>query len=209
MKPAVVFLDWDGTLCGSKFWGHWSDDASYSRANLLIQRHFFRAAPEIITEWMRGEWDIEKVIAEIAHRTGLATKDLRIGLQESCERMELFSDSILPTIANLRKNNIKVVIATDNMDTFIRWTVPALNLESHFDGILDSYSLKALKRDKDAAGQSKFFTQYLAKNHITPMSTVLVDDGEHNMVVRDFGMQYIQVTPRSSALDILLSFNAK
>jgi FMN phosphatase YigB (HAD superfamily) len=208
MKPAVVFLDWDGTVCDSKFWGHWSNDSTYNKANVLIQRYFFHASPEIITEWMRGEWDVEKIVAEISHRTGLAAKDLHTGLQESCERMQLF-DGILPAIANLRKNNIRVLVATDNMDTFTRWTVPALGLDNHFDGILDSYSLKALKRDKDAAGRSKFFARYLAKSHIDPMTAVLVDDSAHNAAVQDFGLQYIQVTPQSSALDILSSFSTK
>lgn len=205
MKPSVIFLDWDGTVCGSRFWGHWAEDGRHAQANALVQKQFFQASPEILTEWMCGDWTSEEIVAEIARRTGLAAGDLLAGLRESCERMELFDRSILDVIAGLRKKEVKVVIATDNMDTFTRWTVPALQLGRHFDTILNSHTLKALKRDKDGAGNSKFFAQYLAANRIDPSATVLVDDGAHNRVVRDFGMRYVQVTPRSSAVDILTS----
>jgi FMN phosphatase YigB (HAD superfamily) len=208
MKPAVVFLDWDGTVCGSKFWGHWAEGSHRAEASALIQSRFFQASPDIVAEWMRGARDAENVVAEIARRTGLAAADLHTGLRESCERMQLLDDGILTTVAGLRKSNIKVVIATDNMDTFRRWTAPALALESHFDGILDSYSLRALKRDKDNSGNSKFFAPYLAQNNIDPAATVLVDDGAHNAVVADFGIRYIQVTPQLPALRVLSSIRS-
>jgi beta-phosphoglucomutase-like phosphatase (HAD superfamily) len=207
MKPAVVFLDWDGTVCGSRFWGHWSDDGVHTEANALIQNHFFQTSPKILTEWMRGDWDAEKIVTEIARRTDVPAKELLAGLKESCERMQLFDNGILTVIARLREKNIKVVVATDNMDTFTRWTVPALELKSHFDSILDSYSLRALKSDKNALGKSRFFAGYFVKNSIDPSTTILVDDGAHNGVVQDFGIRYIQVTPHSSALSILSSIN--
>lgn len=93
------------------------------------------------------------------------------------------------------------------MDTFVRWTVPALNLAQHFDAILDSYSLRALKRDKDELGQSKFFGKLLSKNRIDPTSTVLIDDGAHNAVVKDFGIQFIHASSNSPAHSILVSLS--
>jgi FMN phosphatase YigB (HAD superfamily) len=203
MKPAVIFLDWDGTMCGSRFWGHWATDGLHGQANQLIQSRFFAATPGVLEEWMRAEWSTEQVVAEIASRTGLATHDLLTGLRESCERMELFDPKILQVVTDLRKSGIKVVIATDNMDTFTRWTVPALQLASHFDGVINSYNLRALKRDKDAAGKSKFFSDYLTRHNVDPATTILIDDGAHNAVVQDFGIQYQQVTPQVSALNIL------
>jgi FMN phosphatase YigB (HAD superfamily) len=192
-------------MSGSRFWGHWAGHSLYDAAHARIQRQFFAASPEILTQWMRGQWSAETIAAEIARRTNVPEAELLAGLQESCERMQLYDARLLAAVADVRQKGTKVVIATDNMDTFTRWTVPALGLEYHVDGILDSYSLRALKSDKDGAGTSKFFARYWADSGVEPSATVLIDDGEHNAVVQDFGMQYRRVTPQTSALDILLS----
>lgn len=205
MKPQVVFLDWDGTVCGSRFWGHWEDDRAHAPMNQLIQEQFFRATPGILTEWMRGEWSAEDIAKIISQSTAIPASTLLQGLRESCELMQLFNDNILPAVKNLRDNGVMVVVATDNMDTFTRWTVPALKLDKHFDDILSSHTLRALKRDKDAAGRSSFFGRFFAENQIDSTATVLIDDGAHNAVVKDFGMRFMQVTPELPAGPILMS----
>jgi len=205
MKLEVIFVDWDGTICNSKFWGHWAYDNEYAGASELIQERFFKAAPEVTAQWMRGGRSTEDIVQTISESTAMPTNKLLRGLRESCERMQFISDGILPAVKNLRDSGVLVVVATDNMDTFTRWTMPALDLRYHFDDILDSYSLRALKRDKDGSGRSKFFADFLAKRQINPANTILIDDGAHNAVVEDFGMGFIQITPQLSAESVLIS----
>jgi FMN phosphatase YigB (HAD superfamily) len=75
----------------------------------------------------------------------------------------------------IREQGIKVVLATDNMDAFCRWTVPAMHLGGIFDAILDSASLGVLKDDL-VGGRSPFFGPWLSDQRIAPSEAVLVDD---------------------------------
>lgn len=207
MHPKVIFLDFDGTICVSRFWGHWAKDDARSGVNRLIQELFFQTKADTLKQWMRGEHTAEDIVRIISTDIDFSADELLIGLKESCEQMKLLNPKILPLVKLLRLNGIKVVIATDNMDTFQRWTVPALNLDKHFDDILDSYSLNALKNDKDSKGRSKFFGEYFERKQLDPNETVLIDDGVHNSAIRDFGMQFIQVTAASPVESILASLN--
>jgi FMN phosphatase YigB (HAD superfamily) len=156
---------------------------------------------------MRGEYTAEDITHRIGKDIDVSADELLTGLRKSCEQMKLFNKQIIPAIKSLRRSGVKVVLATDNMDTFMRWTVPALKLKRHFDAILDSYSLQALKRDKDESGQSKFFGKFFDENMIDPMSTVLIDDGMHNVIVKDFGMGFIHLSPDSPVHSVLMSLN--
>jgi FMN phosphatase YigB (HAD superfamily) len=209
MEPKAIFLDWDGTICNSRFWGHWPDSDAYSIAYTLIQDHLFKANPETLNDWMRGSQNAEDVMVALSHNVGLVPEELLAHLRESCERMQFVDEKILPLIEGIRRMGTKVVMATDNMDTFTRWTVPALRLDQHFDDILDSHSLKALKRDKDHNGRSAFFAGFLTDNDIDPATTVLIDDGLHNAVVRNFGMGFIHVTPTFPITAILSSLKTR
>lgn len=203
MRPKVIFLDWDGTVSGSRFWGQWANDTEHAHIYHLIQERFFKAEPQTVSDWMRGNWTAEEITKKIGKDISVPQGKLLNGLRESCRQMQFFNNSILPVVKRLRDNGAMVVVATDNMDTFTRWTAPALRLNHHFDAILCSHMLKALKKDKNAKGSSKFFEAFLTKNKIDPTSTILVDDGAHNAVVKDFGMRFIQVTQQSPAESIL------
>lgn len=205
MGLRVIFLDFDGTICGSRFWGHWADDAKYRKISERLQERLFKTNLDMAMQWMRGEHTAEYIMQRISGDIGVPAPELLAGLRESCQRMELYNEHILPAVRDLRQNGTKVVVASDNMDTFARWTIPALKLNQHFDDVLSSHSLKALKRDKDDSGGSKFFGAYFTKNKIDPATTVLIDDGAHNAVVEDFGMRFIHVTPALPAESILAS----
>lgn len=70
-----------------------------------------------------------------------------------------------------------MVVATDNMDTFTRWTVPALGLYDMFDDILCSHEIGCLKKDM-IGDRSRFFGPYLAKHDIGIGESVLIDDSK-------------------------------
>ncbi len=110
--------------------------------------------------------------------------------------MNIDSKKSIHLINQLRATGTKVVLATDNMDSFVRWTIPALGLTNYFDDILDSFSLKALKRDFDEQGNSRFFSGYLSKNNLLPTDCVLIDDSpdiDNNLTT--WGITYRQIDP--------------
>lgn len=82
------------------------------------------------------------------------------------------------------------------MDSFPRWTVPALTLTEMFDDILDSFTLKAMKGDFDETGKSMFFSDYLSKNNILPGESVLIDDSEDKEDrITKIGIVYRKIEP--------------
>ena len=66
-----------------------------------------------------------------------------------------------------------------------------------FDAILSSYELRALKEDKDQAGQSLFFSNYLQEHSIGPGESLLLDDGDDTFgnIIRQFGIDYQHIEP--------------
>lgn len=203
MTYDTIFVDWDGTISASKFWQHWANDPTKAEDHELIQERFFKTPPNLLEDWMRGSWDIRAIIEEVSRRTGLNALALSTGLEESCRQMQLVSPELLNIVSKIRKKGMQVVIATDNMDTFTRWTVPALGLGKYFDGVLNSHSLRALKKDRDEDGRSMFFSEYFTSHSINPSRTILVDDSPRNAVVQKFGMCYVQVTEIKPALLVL------
>ncbi|MGH7196978.1 MAG: HAD family hydrolase [Candidatus Saccharimonadales bacterium] len=209
MQYDVIFLDWEGTLSKSRFWGHWAADARRQKDYNLIQKRFFENSHDIKQDWMLGKLSAEEAVEFIADLTNMSSANLLTGLQKSCEQMQFIDERILEQVGKLRQNGTKVVISTDNMDTFTRWTVPALKLDTHVDEVLNSHTLKAFKKETHADGTSKFFADFFAQYGVEPSRSLLVDDSINNKVVENFGMDYQQVTSGRSASSILSELTAK
>jgi beta-phosphoglucomutase-like phosphatase (HAD superfamily) len=143
----VVFVDWDGTLSHSRFWEQWQYAPGYHQAYRAIQQHLFLDQPNVIRSWMRGMHSTENIVQIVAKITSLSPHFVLKELITSCQSMQLIDPALAPLVQSLRRQGIRVVIATDNMDTFLRWTAPALNLQQLFDGILCSHPLGTLKND--------------------------------------------------------------
>jgi FMN phosphatase YigB (HAD superfamily) len=195
-----VFIDWHGTLSTSLFWGHRPDLAPLS-ALLFAPDGQHR---DLIEPWMRGALTSEVVLRLIACDANVAYDVALNELIASCRGMVLVAEEVLDLVGFLRAQGTKVVIATDNMDTFCRWTVPSLGLDRHFDAILCSAELRALKYDADGDGRSAFFQRFLAREGIGLGESILLDDGaEIDARIRPFGIDVCRVTPASGLVGAL------
>jgi FMN phosphatase YigB (HAD superfamily) len=170
----VVFIDWHKTLSTSVFWEH-RPGCRLLPAELAEVHGFVFGHHELVRDWMLGVTAAEEVCALAARYVGLRTDDVLADLQHSCQNMKLYAPSIVDTLRSMRRRGIGVVIATDNMDTFRRWTVPALRLDTVFDDILTSDARGVLKDDL-ADEESRFFTPWLADHGVVPSAAVLLDD---------------------------------
>lgn len=95
------------------------------------------------------------------------------------------------------KRNARVVLATDNMDCFRRFTVPTQNFALLFDDILESSSLGRMK--KDEAGRT--FTDYATSHSIAPERTYLIDDSERTCeLFRSIGGVALQTKGKTDTL---------
>lgn len=185
----VVFIDWDGTLSNSRFWERWTGTDKYR----LIQQALFVDGLEYIRLWMTGFLTHSKVLRYVESKTGISYEELAGELEYSARHMKFIDNEVTSLIHQLRSNGVKVVIATDNMDTFRLWSVPELGLEVLFDGILTSDMRGALKSESFDDGTSKFFAQYVTQNGIQPGQSVLIDNSLDIKVVEKFGIDFLHV----------------
>lgn len=190
MKYKVVFVDWDGTLSGSRFWSRWAGTPQYRQ----IQETLFHDGRNLLQDWMRGRTTYAAILRHIEDKTGISYKALEDELRYSAENMSYIDPGVIEQVQALRTQGVKVVIATDNMDTFHRWTVPALRLNMLFDDILTSDAQRALKIDLNSDGMSTFFSRYFLQSGIDPSEAILLDDSSDTRVVERIGMDFLHVT---------------
>lgn len=207
-RPKVIFLDWYNTLSTSKFWGHWEDGShSHFKEFDKIQSSFFGRVKPMIDPWMRGLYTSEEIVREIANDTDIPYELLFNELILSCQSMTFVSDELPQIINEMRKKGLKVVVATDNMDSFTRWTVDGMKLNLMFDGVLSSYHIKSLKKDFDDRGNNLFFQDYLFENGIKPEESILFDDSEDKEDrIKKFGITYQRITSSEDFLFHLKTF---
>jgi FMN phosphatase YigB (HAD superfamily) len=170
----VVFVDWASTLSTSLFWQQ-SPGSRLSAADSARVESYVFGHPALVRQWMRGTVAAEDICTLAAGSLGLAAADLLADLELSCRGFEFYDPAAVDVLRAIRERGIKVVLATDNMDTLTRWTAPALRLGDMFDAILNSASLGALKNDL-VDGQSPFFGPWLDSEQAAPSETVLVDN---------------------------------
>lgn len=159
-----------------------------------IEGSLFGNLKPMIDPWMRGGHTAEDIVKRLGADTRLSYKMLYQELIKSCESMQFISADTEELVQRLREKGTKVFVATDNMDSFTRWTAPSMNLQNIFDGVLNSYEIKAVKRDFDENGVSLFFNKFLRENGISYGESIIIDDGEdRNGNIQRSGIVYKRV----------------
>jgi hypothetical protein len=182
---ACLFVDWHQPLSISIFWGQFSDPERPCHAlfALMLSRLPGPAGESTwVLSWMRGKLTSEDVLADICRGTNVDLMYVLQTLQDRCQQMRLVSEAIPRMVAALRAKGLRVVIATDNMDAFPRWTIPSPRRARCSMIFLCSFEQRALKRDVDQDGCSRFFADYWQRHHISWGESLLLDDG-----CKDFG----------------------
>lgn len=195
MKKKVIFIDWNKTLSYSLFWEHLQDSSHPNHHQLpVIEKWLFVDNRDAINPWMRGELSVEDIVGKMSRDTNIDHDILLSELQRSCEEMRYCIDNLENIVEQIRANGIKVVIATDNMDTFSRFTVPAMRLDAIFDGILNSYTIGHLKDDEQPDNSIQFFDEYLAKHGWGYTDAILLDDSpDKNGKYRRLGFERVLI----------------
>jgi hypothetical protein len=150
---------------------------------------------------MRGLYNSEQITEMSAPRVGIPADELLAELQYSCEHMGV-DPALFEVVSELRAAGVAVILATDNMDTFSRWTVPALELERHFDSILNSFHIGALKADRDVSGRSPFFSPCLDSGCYSP-PFLLIDDSQQVLNAVNLGIEVITTQGPEQTLGLL------
>lgn len=210
MAVEIVFVDWYRTLSTSRFWDHLAHPTEPDHPEHLLfeqlAHSLFVELGSILKPWMRGDLDAEAVCSLVAAHSGVDRHVVLEGLEQSCRNARLVSPEVSDLVRDLRCRGTRVVIATDNMDVFTRWTVPALGLREIFDDILNSADIGCLKDEVNDRGEARFFSAYLAQHAVRPQAALLIDDSDDlRPLIERSGMQFHRVSPTSSIVPALQS----
>jgi len=165
MKP-ILFVDFDGTICHDRYWRTLPEDEHAAIQSLL----FGRDTTKIVHDWMRGRYTAEEVNAYAAKEIGLEYDYLWNIFVDDCVTMFVSKD-VLKTVYSL-SDTYTTILITGNMDSFTRFTVPALSLEKYFDRIINSFYEGRHKTDNNGALFKKCADEY----NIEISTCILLDD---------------------------------
>lgn len=165
-KP-ILFIDFDGTLCHDRYWRS-LDKNMFS----IVQDTLFGNDNTLVVEWMVGKKSAEEVNTILAKKLQVPFPDLWEVFVDDCETMKV-NLSTLNTINSLR-TQYKTILITGNMDNFSRFTVPALQLDTYFDEIINSADAGSLKSDPSG----KQFLDPVQRHSANISECVLIDDSQ-------------------------------
>lgn len=187
MKP-ILFLDFDGTICHDKYWRS-LPPAQYAQVQELI----FGNDRSRLTDWMIGKYTAEEINQYVADCIGIPYDEFWKIFVRDCTTMQVSEDT-LKKISSLRDTYTTILI-TGNMDSFTRFTVPALKLDTYFDHINNSFFEGKHKSDEQGA----VFTSYADALRTPIQNCILIDDSLKNCetFTRLGGIAY-QITPEKN-----------
>ncbi|MCK9369041.1 HAD hydrolase-like protein [Candidatus Dojkabacteria bacterium] len=208
-RPKVIFFDWNGTLSDSFFWEHMRSSKEEDINTLYNKwdKAMFSETKEMINNWMRGNQTTEEVMKYVSDQTNTEYKVILKEFIKGCKSMSLSSNDLPKILKNLKIKKVKLVIATNNMDCFSRWTVPHMKLNLLFDEIINSYYQKGLKHDRDENGESIFFKNFFKKNNVNTKDCIFIDDSnDKEEFISRLGITYIKINNSSEIPKILNSY---
>ena len=172
----VIFFDWNKTLSNSRFWEQ-LDNPSHRLYKKFaeIESVMFDKSHNLVIPWMLGKLSSKDVCNFIGDKIGIESELLHYELEKSCREMQFVNDEVITLLKKIKGNGYKLIIATDNMDTFSNFTYPEIKKYNVFDGYLNSFDIKSFKYDC-VDNSLPFFDHYLQKNGLTYKDVVLIDD---------------------------------
>lgn len=192
MKP-ILFVDFDGTLCFDRYWRSLPADKYAQVQQLIFGQDQVRG-----NDWMIGKYSAEDINRYIAEELGISYETLWELFVRDCTTMEV-SKKVLETIGMLREKYTTILI-TGNMDSFSRFTVPSLALDSYFDRIDNSYFSGKQKSDANGAA----FTEHAHKLNVRIDTCILIDDSVKICeIFRSLGGIPYLITPEQNIRDHL------
>ncbi len=160
----VIFVDWYITLTSLMF----LNKLKLEQVDLfqkIKDKIFDKNISGWHLDWARGKLNQKDAACFVADDGYISYEEVLKIFADCCSVQQVDTEEFWPVIDKIRAKGIKVVLATDNWDIFCQYTVPALKLDKHFDGILSSNEIGYLKRDTNN-GNLLFFADYMQKNHL-------------------------------------------
>lgn len=197
----TVFVDFHGTICNDRYWRSLSNEHQQTLQEFLFQKN-----SHLVEEWMRGFHTSEAINEMIAAALDIPYDAVWSTFLADCRSMHI-SPAILSRLRLLRPL-ANIVLITGNMDSFTRFTAPALGLDEYFDAISNSFYEGTLKTDNGGS----LFSRYASRFGTPIEQCVVVDDADDVCAVfTSLGGKALQVTVERTTEaildDLLLSWS--
>tara|TARA_B100001939_G_scaffold293825_1_gene266601 strand:+ start:99 stop:698 length:600 start_codon:yes stop_codon:yes gene_type:complete len=163
----ILFIDFDGTITKDQYWRSLSLEIHNKLQALL-----FSGERQMVHDWMRGKYSAEEVNRYVSDQLSIDYQNLWDLFVKDCKTI-VVPDAILNQIQSLREKYL-VVLITGNMDSFSRFTVPALNLDQYFEYIVNSFDEKKHKTDNNG----EQFVEWADRLDASLSESILIDDQE-------------------------------
>lgn len=187
----TIFLDWNGTICNNVFWQQ-LDNNSTKEIFEKIKKYLFIDNRNLIDPWMKNQLSMNDIINIISNETKINKQFLKEQLIFSSENMNFVNPEIPNIIKSIQEKNIKVILASDNMDVF-RYTISKLKLDLLFDDLLLSNEIGFLKTEW-TGNTSLFFKNYIKRKNLNLSECILIDDAKNLIdICHDIGMQNLKI----------------
>jgi FMN phosphatase YigB (HAD superfamily) len=185
MNKPILFVDFDGTICFDRYWRSLQPEKFE-----MIQKLIFGEDKTLLNNWMRGVYTAEEINKIVSENIGVPYEELWDLFVKDCETMQVSKD-VLEKLNGLRSKYI-VILVTGNMDSFSRFTVPALELDKYFDHINNSFFDGKLKTDN----KGQVFIEYAKAFGVALNECIFLDNSPKACEVFDkLGGKAFLITP--------------
>jgi FMN phosphatase YigB (HAD superfamily) len=138
----------------------------------------------LLKSWMRNEISYKQFNKIAADKFNCDDEFLNHALEQSISESEWNWD-LINLYQRYRKNGVKVVMTTDNMDIFSLLAVPLNKFDTYFDNIYNSADVKMLKDDNDL----QLFKD-IAHEHDLPFDEILIVDDNKTSLNKAHGLGF-------------------
>ncbi len=140
----ILFIDFNGVISYKPFWHSWRDAKNNDYE--IIQKVLFGENIELVKARMVGTKTSEEICLFLANYTTAGYEEVLETLTKDCKTIDI-SSAIIDQLV-LLKPYYEIILATDNMDCFNRWTLPHNPIIAQtFNHIRDSYTHKHPKKE--------------------------------------------------------------
>jgi len=168
----ILFCDFNGVLSYNKYWNTISKpDHEYYNYHSRIVNYLFVDNTKLFEDWMIGRYTLEQIHEILSKKTGINYKFILKTFQKECRQLDV-SEFLLKKIFSLKDKYYRI-LATGNMDSFNRYTLPANPfLTEVFNEINNSYDLGLLKNTDNG----RYFSETCIRKNVPIKNCVLIDD---------------------------------
>lgn len=199
MSKPILFCDFHGVISYNFYWKSLQNPQHYLHIyHQAIIVNCLDTNNNILQSWMIGDLTTEQVHVILHQKTGVPYQDLMDIFVDECRNIDIF-EAFLAKIRSV-KDKYFTILATGNMDSFDRFTLPYNSiLQNTFDRIDNSYNIGILK----TSNNGEYFVNTIQEFAVDTKSCVLIDDSQETCKTFDnLGGKSYLITSRESAMEV-------